>query len=485
MNVALLIIMGTIAGALALGLMARRGIRMDLEQWSVGGRSFGPVFMFVLMAGEVFTTFTFLGGGGYAYAHGVAALYMVAYTALGFVLSYWLLPPVWRIGRRHGLLTQADFFRVRYDSKPLALLVAVVGLVSMIPYLVLQLKGLGIIVQATSYGLLSPSLSVWIGASVMCVYVVVSGMHGSAWTATVKDVLVLGIVAFLGLYMPWHYYGGMGAMFDRIGQMRPDLLTLSTSGFSPSWYCSTIIISGLGIYMWPHTFGSALSAHAARSFRLNAVLMPLYTLVMILAMIVGFAAIGQVPGLTGGQIDMALLRLSIQTFPQWFVGLIGAAGLLTAIVPGSMMLIATATLVANNIYAMVFVPRDRARVGRMARMMVPVVTLVAVWFALDSSISIVGLLIMGYSFVTQLFPSLVASLPARRIVSTAGAGAGICVGVTVVMITVLTHATMATMFPALPAWIRDINIGSLALGLNIITMLAVSRLSGARYSAKA
>ncbi|MCJ8355580.1 sodium:solute symporter family transporter, partial [Novacetimonas hansenii] len=153
---------------------------------------------------------------------------MVAYTALGFVLSYWLLPPVWRIGRRHGLLTQADFFRVRYDSKPLALLVAVVGLVSMIPYLVLQLKGLGIIVQATSYGLLSPSLSVWIGASVMCVYVVVSGMHGSAWTATVKDVLVLGIVAFLGLYMPWHYYGGMGAMFDRIGQMRPDLLTLST-----------------------------------------------------------------------------------------------------------------------------------------------------------------------------------------------------------------------------------------------------------------
>ncbi|MDT8870355.1 hypothetical protein RAA17_01855 [Komagataeibacter rhaeticus] len=61
MNAALFIIIATIAGALVLGLLARRGIRMDIEQWSVGGRSFGPVFMFVLMAGEVFTTFTFLG----------------------------------------------------------------------------------------------------------------------------------------------------------------------------------------------------------------------------------------------------------------------------------------------------------------------------------------------------------------------------------------------------------------------------------------
>ncbi|MCE2563256.1 sodium:solute symporter [Komagataeibacter sp. FNDCF1] len=477
MNAALPIIVITVVAALVLGLLARRGISMDIEQWSVGGRSFGPLFVFVLMAGEVFTTFTFLGGGGYAYAHGVAALYMVAYTALGFMLSYWLLPPIWRIARAQGLLTQADFFRVRYGSRPLALLVAGVGLVAMIPYLVLQLRGLGIIVQATSYGLLSPTLSVWIGAGVMCIYVVVSGMHGSAWTATVKDVMVLAVVVFLGLYMPWHYYGGMGPMFAQIARERPELLTLSATGSSPSWFCSTILISALGIYMWPHTFGSALSAHAARSFRINAVMMPLYTLVMILAMVVGFAAIDQVPGLRGGQTDMALLRLSIQTFPSWFVGLIGAAGLLTAIVPGSMMLIATATLVANNIFGTIFARHDPVSVGRTARTMVPVITLVAVWFALDDSLSIVNLLIMGYNFVTQLFPALVACLPSRRIVTTGGAATGICVGVGLVMATVLTHATMATLFPALPAWVRDINIGSLALGLNVLTMLATSQLS--------
>jgi len=35
---------------------------MDLEQWSVGGRGFGTIFIFLLMAGEIYSTFTFLGG---------------------------------------------------------------------------------------------------------------------------------------------------------------------------------------------------------------------------------------------------------------------------------------------------------------------------------------------------------------------------------------------------------------------------------------
>lgn len=32
---------------------------MNLEQWSVGGRGFGTIFVFLLMAGEIYTTFTF------------------------------------------------------------------------------------------------------------------------------------------------------------------------------------------------------------------------------------------------------------------------------------------------------------------------------------------------------------------------------------------------------------------------------------------
>src|SRR5215204_7260706 len=64
MNVALVVIFAFLALAVYLGIRARRGKDMDLEEWTVGGRSFGTIFMFLLLAGEIYTTFTFLGGSG-------------------------------------------------------------------------------------------------------------------------------------------------------------------------------------------------------------------------------------------------------------------------------------------------------------------------------------------------------------------------------------------------------------------------------------
>ena len=61
MNPALVVIALFLALSFALGLLARRGRTMSLEQWTVGGRGFGALFVFLLMAGEIYTTFTFLG----------------------------------------------------------------------------------------------------------------------------------------------------------------------------------------------------------------------------------------------------------------------------------------------------------------------------------------------------------------------------------------------------------------------------------------
>ena len=70
----------------------------------------------------------------------------------------------------------------KYKSQALYLIVSIIGVISIIPYLVLQLKGLGIIVSEASYGRVSPVIAVWIGAIVITIYVMVSGIHGSAWT---------------------------------------------------------------------------------------------------------------------------------------------------------------------------------------------------------------------------------------------------------------------------------------------------------------
>ncbi len=99
-NSALVIIFIVAAFSLALGVFARYGKTMTLEQWSVGGRGFGSVLVFLLTAGEIYTTFTFLGGRGYAYGKGASAYYLLAYGTLAYILSYWLVPPIWRYANR-------------------------------------------------------------------------------------------------------------------------------------------------------------------------------------------------------------------------------------------------------------------------------------------------------------------------------------------------------------------------------------------------
>ena len=477
MNVALAIILATLVLILAIGLRAQRGVRMDLEQWSVGGRAFSGLLVFVLMAGELYTTFTFLGASGFAYGHGGAALYIIVYTCLAFVMSYWLLPPIWRFARQHGVLTQSDFFAKAYGSPRLGLVVAVVALVALVPYLILQFKGLGIIVELTSYGSISPVTAVWVGASAMTVYVMLSGMHGSARTAIVKDCLVLSVCLFLGLYLPWRWYGGIGQMFSQIELARPGFLALPDSGFGPAWFISTVILSSLGMYLWPHAFSVVFTAKAERSFRTNAIAMPLYALVMLFSMFAGFAAILKVPGLAGAQIDLALLKLSIRTFDPWFVGVIGAAGLLTAIVPGSIMLISAATLVTRNLYLPARPRSTEQHLSTVSRIATLLIMLVAVALTFLGGRSIVSLLILGFSFVTQLAPALFATLCRRPVANTMGAIAGIVAGVVSVGCTLAFGISLKTLAPSAPGWLQDTNIGIVALALNACTMLLVSVLT--------
>ncbi|TKC91187.1 sodium:solute symporter family protein [Trinickia terrae] len=485
MSSALVIIALAALLALALGVRAKHGHDMSLEQWSVGGRSFGTAFVFLLMAGEIYTTFTFLGGSGFAYGKGAAVFYILPYGTLAYIFSYWLLPPIWRYAKANRLISQPHFLASKYASPSLGVLVALVDVAALIPYLVLQFKGLGIIVSTASYGAISSAAAIWIGAVVVTVYVIVSGVRGSAWNSVVKDLTILAVVLFLGIYLPIHYYGGLGSMFQAINAAKPGFLTFPDKGMSVVWFQSTVLLTALGFFMWPHTFGSIFTAKDERIFRRNAAVLPLYQLILLFVFFVGFAAVLKVPGLKGSDIDLSLFHLSLQAFDPWFVGVIGAAGVLTALVPGSMILITAATLLANDVYRGALARQaDDRQIARLARVLVPVIALVAVWFTLKGGETIVALLLMGYSFVTQLFPAVLCSLAARNRVTKQGAFAGIVAGVAVVAATTLTKTTVAQLFPFLPDRLKDVNIGFLALALNVIVLIVVSALTQSLGAAK-
>jgi len=123
---------------------------------------------------------------------------------------------------------------------------------------------------------------------------------------------------------------------------------------------------------------------------------------------------------------------------------------------------------------------DDAKVARLARFSVPVIALVAVGFTLNGGETIVALLLMGYNFVTQLFPALICSLAPRNRATKQGAFCGIVAGVGVVAVTTTMHLSIGQLLPFLPDVLKDVNIGFLALAVNVVVLAIVSAVTQPR-----
>lgn len=463
-TVAMTVIFGIVLAGTVLGIRAAAGRKMDMEEWSVAGRSFGVVFVWLLMAGEIYTTFTFLGASGWAYSRGAPALYILAYITLGYVVSFYILPYVWDLGHKHGLQTQSDFFAWRYGSNMLALVVSLAGVLFLIPYLQLQLTGLGIIVEVASFGSLPRATSMMIAVGLIAAFVFAGGMRAVAWVSVLKDLLMIVAVVSIGIYVPLHYFGSVGSMFDRLVRLHPAHLVLpgSTRTMTHSWFISTVLLSALGFYMWPHTFGAAFTARSGETLRRNAVMTPLYTLSAVFIFFAGFAALLLLPGLKDG--DMSLLLLARKSFPAWFLGVVGGAGALTAMVPSAMILLTASTLAAKNVVRPIFVPRlSDERAAQVAKGIMLILSLVSLYLALHSSATLVSLLLLGYAGVTQFFPGVVLGLFWLR-ATAAGVLAGLLTGMGLTAALLLTkHDPMC-----------GVNAGFLALLANMAVAMVVS-----------
>ena len=458
-------------GSLA-GFLARFRRKMDLEQWTVAGRGFGTMLVWLLMAGEIYTTFTFLGASGWAYSRGAPVLYILGYQPLMYVVAFFVLPTVWEVGQKYKLQTQADFFQARYQNTYLAALVALVGVISMLPYVQLQLTGLGIIVEIASYGAIHRTPAMIVAFTIVAAFVFVSGVRGVAWASVMKDLLLLFAALFIGIAIPYHYFGGIGPMFAAVVRAKPQHLVMpgSTKNLGHSWYVTSVLMTSAGFFMWPQNFAGSFTARSGKILRRNAVFMPLYSITMPLMVFVGLTALVVLPNLSNG--DLSLLTIVRQTFPAWFLGLIGGAGALTAMIPAAIQLLTAATLFAKNLYRPVISPGATERqIANLAKAMVILLTLGALYLAIETSVSLVSLLLLGYAGVAQLFPGVILGLFSKR-VTAPGVFAGLSVGIAIAAVLTLTGRDPY----------RGVNAGFIALCFNLAITAVVSRLTPVQAS---
>ncbi len=466
-----LVTAGYLIVSLLIGWLSGRKASGTVTGFVAGDRDFGLLVMYFVMGASVFSAFAFLGTPGWAYSRGAAAFYVFSYGVLGFAPWYVIGPRVARVGRAFGYVTQAELFAGRFKSTGLSVAIAIVSIVAFLPYIALQMKGAGIVFNAVTDG----HVPIWVGAlaaySVVMLYVLKSGVLGVGWTNTFQGIFMLVIAWSLGLWLPRHLYGGIGPMFTQIAELRPELLTvpgLNSDGQPWNWgaYSSAVLVSAIGITMWPHLFMKAYAAKDDDTLKLATVLYPTFLLFLLPLYFIAFAGVLFESAPESADFILPHMILSMDIAPV-IVGLFCAGALAASMSTGDALLHATGSVYVQDMHYKVFQPEmtdhNRRNLIRYAALLAGVLAYIV---AIRTEMSLVSLLLAAYGAVVQLAPLTVAAFFWRR-ATAAGALSGLVAGALVTLALFIV--------PDLRPF--GLHEGIVGLGVNIATLVVVSLLS--------
>jgi len=338
-----------------------------------------------------------------------------------------------------------------------------------VPYITLQMRGAGIVIEAVTDG----NIPLWMGSGlaygIVLLYVLSSGVAAVGWTNTFQGIFMLIIAWTLGIYLPTRLYGGVGPMFQEIAAQRPELLTvpgLTATGERWSWggYSTAILVSAIGVSMWPHLFMKAFAAKSDDTIRRTVVLFPTFQLFLIPVFIIGFAGVlfPESPGEPDFILPFLILRSDL---PALVVGLFCAGALSASMSTGDALLHAGASVaVEDGIRPFKELGDEEQR--RLMRWIVLAMGAIAYFFALYEGVSLVVLLLSSYGIIAQFTPPLIAALYWKR-ATTPG------------VITGLLGGSAVTLFFFFQESLRplDLHEGILGLLVHIPLLVTVSLLT--------
>ena len=414
----------TVGGFLAARWHRPAAATASLDEWGLGGRSFGGVITWFLLGGDLYTAYTFVAVPAAMFATGaVSGFFAVPYTIMIYPLVFVFMPRLWSVAHARGYITPADFIRGRYDSRGLALAVAITGIMATMPYIALQLVGIQAVLDtvglAGSGNAFLRDLPLFIAFAVLAAYTYTSGLRAPALIAFVKDSLIYLVIVVAVVYVAVKI--GFGETFTAA---HTKLTKTKGASFVPNsssyWaYSSLALGSALALFMYPHSMTAVLSGKSRNTIRRNASVLPLYSLMLGLLALLGYAAIAAKTSVIGADgkpnAQLAVPHFFAQEFPSWFAGIAFAAIAIGALVPAAIMSIAAANLFTRNIYREFIrpqaTPQHEAQVSKIASLVVKFGALAFVLF-LDRQ-NAINFQLLGGVWILQTFLAIVAGLYTR------------------------------------------------------------------------
>src|ERR1700722_9946843 len=268
----------------------RRSDLGNLDEWGLAGRQFGTLITWFLIGGDLYTAYTVIAVPAALFGAGALGFFALPFCIMSYPIMMVVLPPLWRICHRNGYITLADYVRGRYQSRWLAVAVALTGILPTIPYIALQLIGMREGIAALGIRGEWPLIAAFI---ILAAYTSSSGLRAPALIAIVKD-LMLYIMVLAAVFVIPARLGGYSHVFSVASitlatHSPPASIILRPAQFMS--YSSLALGSAMALMLYPHTITGTLSAASDRVIRRNTALLPAYNLLLGLVALLGYMAI--------------------------------------------------------------------------------------------------------------------------------------------------------------------------------------------------
>jgi len=284
--------------------------------------------------------------------------------------------------------------------------------VATMPYIALQLIGMGVVIKAMG---LTGELPIVAAFIILALYTYSSGLRAPALIAFVKDIMIYIVVLVAVVVVPAKL-GGYGAVFAAANDAFTAKggatgLILKPSQMLP--YATLALGSALAAFMYPHTLTGIFASKSADTIRKNAILLPAYTLLLGLIALLGYMAYAANIKVSSPN-DVVPMLFKV-LFPSWFAGFAFAAIAIGALVPAAVMSIGAANLFTRNIWKSYVDPGiSHAGETAVAKIASLVVKLGALAFTLFLPVQYaLDLQLLGGLWILQTFPALVFGLFTR------------------------------------------------------------------------
>ena len=441
--IALGVIVAYLLVLLAVGLSSNRFFRGTGDDYFLASRSIGPVLLLMSLFGTTMTAFALVGSTGKSYKIGIGVYgLMASWAALAHPLMFAFIGvPIWHLGKRYGYMTQIQYFRDRFRSDFLGLLLFPILVLLVIPYLLIGVQGAGITVAAVTKGAFptffvdaagAPTgVPAWITGLVICsvvlTYVFVGGIRAAAWANTFQTTVFV-VVAGITVYSLSDALGGPAAAIERTAQTHPELLVRGTAIGQLQFFSYGLVAMSVG--MFPHIFQHWLTARSSSSFKLTVVFHPLLVAaVWVPCVLIGVWAAG-VLDLPPHKANAVLGVMVAQFTTPWVSGVL-TAGVLAAIMSSlDSQFMCLGTMFTHDVVLRGRTEVDEARKVWLGRSFVVGVVVVTYGLSLISSRGIFELGIWCFSGFSGLTPLIIAALYWRRATAKGAIAAVVATAVT-------------------------------------------------------